>query len=73
MLEKGKSLLEKEKASLEKRKTLVKESGQSEIMRGKFKPEVKESWLCVILLLGSNTKFEAIIDASKQFGSCVGF
>ena len=62
-------MLEKERASLEKRKTLVKESGQSEIMRGKFKSEVKESWLCVILLLGSNTRFEAIIYASMQFGS----
>ena len=72
MLEKGKSLLEKEKASLEKRKTLVKESGQSEIMIGKLKPEAKESWLCVILLLGSNTKFEAIIYASTQFGSLIG-
>ena len=34
-----------------------------------FKSEAKESWLCVILLLGSNTRFEAIIYASTQFGS----
>ena len=40
-------------------------------MRGVFKPEVKESWLCVILLLGSNTKFGAIIYASAQFESLI--
>ena len=47
-------------------------AGSAWIMKGKFKSEVKESRLCVILLLGSNTKFEAIIYASTQFGSLIG-
>ena len=42
-------------------------AGSSWIMKGKSKSEVKESRLCVILLLGSNTKFEVISYASTQF------
>ena len=41
-------------------------AGSAWIMKGKSKSEIKESGLCVILLLGSNTKFEAIIYASTQ-------